>query len=92
MSCAMPREATLSILLYDKFSVLCHKETFMVKAGENELFFDCSGFQGGHYSAWIELEGSTYLRSFYIQEKKDTSILGKFRKLFQPRQMDEVFY
>ena len=77
LPCSLPTKSKLMLRLFDKYGVNFKKEEFQLKKGNNEIKLDCSNFEGGAYSAWIELEGKTFLRGFAIkEEQKKKNLLG----------------
>ena len=93
LSCEILKKSNLSLRLFDQYGYTRQKEDFQVKKGQNNLELDCSGLEAGDYSAWIELEGKTYLRGFSIQKmKRKKSVFKRFLDLLQPRQFNGAHY
>ena len=93
LPCEIHKKSNLSLRLFDQYGYTCQKEEFQVKKGQNNLELDCSGLEAGDYSAWIELEGKTYLRGFSIQEeKKKKSVFKRFMDMIQPRPFNGAYY
>lgn len=85
LQCKSPEKTDLLLIVYDEYGYQCLREVFPLRKGKSTVEFDCSMLRGGTHSAWIEVNGKTFPRSFFIEGKEERkSLIEKFKRLIQP--------
>ncbi len=81
LPCETKKNAMMNIVICDRRGKSVIKKSINLNSGKSLVSLDCASIKEGHYNAWIELNGKTYLRHLAVSgSEPQTDFLSRIKK------------